>query len=121
MQRRRVVLAIAAVLVVAAGLAWWQQSRLIGLGLRWYLTQLPVMMEYPLDTRVCGVAQPVLVLRGGRDPIARRPWCEFLARRAPRGTFVEVPGFGHVVQDSAPAAVAQSIVHWATAADGITA
>lgn len=91
-------------------------------GLRWYLTQLPVMMEYPLDTRVCGITQPVLVLRGGRDPIARRPWCEFLARQAPQGTFVEVPGFGHVVQDSAPAAVAQAIVHWAsTAADGITA
>jgi pimeloyl-ACP methyl ester carboxylesterase len=91
-------------------------------GLRWYLTQLPVMMEYPLDTRVCGVAQPMLVLRGGRDPIARRPWCDFLARQAPQGTFVEVPGYGHVVQDSAPAAVAQAIVHWAsTAADGITA
>jgi pimeloyl-ACP methyl ester carboxylesterase len=60
-------------------------------GLRWYLTELPVMMEYPLDSRIRGVAQPVLVLRGGRDPIARRPWCQLLAGQAPDGAFAEVP------------------------------
>ncbi|MBT2522223.1 alpha/beta fold hydrolase [Arthrobacter sp. ISL-28] len=91
-------------------------------GLRWYLTELPVMLAYPLETRVCGVDQPVLVLRGSRDPIARRPWCEFLASQAQHGTFVDVLGRGHVVQDSAPEAVAQAIVHWAsTAADDVTA
>lgn len=91
-------------------------------GLRWYLTELPVMLAYPLETRVGGVAQPVLVLRGGRDPIARRPWCQFLASEAQHGTFVDVLGRGHVVQDTAPEAVAQAIVHWAsTAADDVTA
>ncbi|MFJ5699737.1 alpha/beta fold hydrolase [Arthrobacter sp. NPDC093139] len=91
-------------------------------GLRWYLTQLPVMLGYPLETRVCGVAQPVLVLRGSRDPIARRPWCEFLASQAQHGTIADVLGRGHVVQDTAPEAVAQAIVHWAsTAAGGVTA
>jgi pimeloyl-ACP methyl ester carboxylesterase len=91
-------------------------------GLRWYLTQLPVMLGYPLEARVCGVAQPVLVLRGSRDPIARRPWCEFLASQAQHGTIVDVLGRGHVVQDTAPEAVAQAIVHWAsTAAGGVTA
>lgn len=91
-------------------------------GLRWYLTQLPVMLGYPLETRVCGVAQPVLVLRGGRDPIARRPWCEFLVSQTQHGTFVDVLGRGHVVQDTAPEAVAQAIVHWAsTTAGDVTA
>lgn len=91
-------------------------------GLRWYLTQLPVMLSYPMEQRTREVAQPVLVLRGGRDPIARRPWCENLANQPRRGSFVEVPGCGHVAQDSAPGAVARAIVHWAsTADDGVTA
>lgn len=88
-------------------------------GFRWYLTELPVMMEYPLDARVRGVAQPVLVLRGGRDPIARRPWCEYLAAQAPDGAFAEVHGRGHVVQDTATEGVARIIRGWAgTTAQG---
>jgi len=91
-------------------------------GMRWYLTELPVMMEYPLDSRVRGVAQPVLVLRGGRDPIARRPWCEYLAALATDGAFAEVSGRGHVVQDTATGEVAQAIRRWAgTAAEGSAA
>jgi pimeloyl-ACP methyl ester carboxylesterase len=91
-------------------------------GFRWYLTELPVMMEYPLDSRVRGVAQPVLVLRGGRDPIARRPWCEYLAAQATDGAFAEVSGRGHVVQDTATGEVAQAIRRWAgTAAEGSAA
>jgi pimeloyl-ACP methyl ester carboxylesterase len=91
-------------------------------GLRWYLTQLPVMLNYPMEQRTREVTQPVLVLRGGRDPIARRPWCEDLSHQPRHGSFVEVPGCGHVVQDSAPEAVARAIVHWATTADdGVTA
>lgn len=89
-------------------------------GLRWYFTQLPVMLGFPLEARVRGVQQPVLVLRGGRDPIARRSWCEYLAAQAPHGTFAEVPARGHVVQDTAPSAVAHAIARWAeTTADGL--
>jgi pimeloyl-ACP methyl ester carboxylesterase len=88
-------------------------------GMRWYVTELRVMMEYPLDTRIRGVAQPVLVLRGGRDPIARRPWCELLAAQAPDGAFAEVRGRGHVVQETATEDVARIIRSWAgTAAEG---
>jgi len=88
-------------------------------GMRWYVTELPVMMEYPLDTRIRGVAQPVLVLRGGRDPIARRPWCQLLAEQAADGAFAEVRGRGHVVQESATQDVSRIIRSWAgTAAEG---
>ncbi|WP_314192119.1 alpha/beta hydrolase [uncultured Arthrobacter sp.] len=91
-------------------------------GMRWYLTELPVMMEYPLDVRIRGVGQPVLVLRGGRDPIARRPWCELLSSQAPDGGFAEVPGHGHVVQETATGDVARIIRRWAgTAAEGSAA
>ncbi|YCH15223.1 alpha/beta hydrolase [Arthrobacter sp. D1-17] len=91
-------------------------------GLRWYLTQLPVMLGYPMEQRTREVTQPVLVLRGARDPIARRPWCEKLANQPRLGSLVEVPGCGHVAQDSAPEAVARAILTWAsTADDGVTA
>jgi pimeloyl-ACP methyl ester carboxylesterase len=91
-------------------------------GMRWYLTELPVMMEYPLDVRIRSVGQPVLVLRGARDPIARRPWCEYLAAQATDGFFAEVSGRGHVVQDTATGEVAGAIRRWAgTAAEGSAA
>ncbi|MDQ0674827.1 pimeloyl-ACP methyl ester carboxylesterase [Pseudarthrobacter siccitolerans] len=87
-------------------------------GPRWYLTELPVMMEYPLEERLAGVRQPVLVLRGTRDPIARRPWCENLAGVAPQGIMAEVLGQGHVFQHTAPAIAAQAISGWVRAVNG---
>ena len=91
-------------------------------GIQWYVTELPVMMDYPLDLRIRGVGQPVIVLRGARDPIARRPWCEYLAAQATDGAFAEVSGRGHVVQDTAPGEVAGAIRRWAgTAAEGSAA
>lgn len=92
-------------------------------GPRWYLTELPVMMEYPLETRVQGVSQPVLVLRGSKDPVARAPWCERLASLAPRGTLAEVAGVGHVLQHTATEPTAAAITGWVRAVDafGVTA
>jgi pimeloyl-ACP methyl ester carboxylesterase len=87
-------------------------------GPRWYLTELPVMMEYPLEARIKGLSQPALVMRGGKDPIARREWCERLAALAPQGSMVEVPGVGHVLQHTAPQATAAAISSWARAVDG---
>jgi pimeloyl-ACP methyl ester carboxylesterase len=87
-------------------------------GLRWYLTELPVMMEYPLEEKVAAVHQPVLVLRGAKDPIARRPWCDALATAAPQGTVAEIPGQGHVFQHTAPETAAETISGWVRAEDG---
>ncbi|TAP39487.1 alpha/beta fold hydrolase [Arthrobacter sp. S39] len=87
-------------------------------GPRWYLTQLPVMMGYPLDSRIQGVSQPVLVMRGSSDPVGRRPWCERLAALAQQGSFAEVPGAGHVLQHTATQATAAAISGWVRAADG---
>ncbi|MFB8371180.1 alpha/beta fold hydrolase [Pseudarthrobacter sp. NPDC055928] len=87
-------------------------------GLRWYLTQLPVMMDYPLESRIQGVSQPVLVMRGAKDPVARRGWCERLAAQAPQGSLAEIPGVGHVLQHTAPGATAAAISSWVRAVDG---
>ncbi|MBT2533648.1 alpha/beta fold hydrolase [Arthrobacter sp. ISL-48] len=87
-------------------------------GPRWYLTELPVMMSYPLESRVQGVSQPVLVMRGSRDPVARHPWCERLSKQAPQGTLVEIPGQGHVFQHTAPRPAAAAISSWVRTVDG---
>ncbi|WP_142059732.1 alpha/beta fold hydrolase [Pseudarthrobacter sp. B4EP4b] len=87
-------------------------------GPRWYLTELPVMMRYPLEERLAGVSQPVLVLRGTRDPIARRPWCVKLSAAAAQGSMGEILGQGHVFQHTAPALAAQAINGWVRALNG---
>lgn len=87
-------------------------------GPRWYLTELPVMMEYPIEARVRGVSQPVLVMRGSKDPIATRSWCQRLADQAPQGSLIEIPGQGHVFQHTATEAAAAAITAWVRAVDG---
>jgi pimeloyl-ACP methyl ester carboxylesterase len=79
-------------------------------GLRWYLTELPVMMSYDIEASLALVSQPVLVVRGSRDPVAPRPWCEKLAATAPNGRFLEIPGKPHIVQHAASAETAAGII-----------
>lgn len=75
----------------------------------WYLKELRVMMNYRTEERIRGLSTPVMILRGASDPIATGEWCRILARRAPAGTLVEVPGCGHVVQHTGTAQVAAAI------------
>ena len=79
-------------------------------GPRWYLKNLRVMMEYPTEQRLAAVQAPVLVVRGGNDPVAPAGWCRRLAERAPQGRFAEIPGSGHVVQHNRSAEVAEAIL-----------
>lgn len=89
---------------------WTVYTDYLRTGVRWYLRQLLPMMEYPLERAVERVRCPVLVLRGGRDPVARRRWCRELAARARYGLLVEIDGQPHVVQHSAAPAVAAEII-----------
>ena len=79
-------------------------------GVRWYLTELPVMMSYTIEDRLALVPQPVLIVRGSRDPIAPDTWCRKLAVTAPRGHFLEIPGKPHLVQHGAAALTAEGIL-----------
>ncbi|QMU98153.1 alpha/beta hydrolase [Microbacterium esteraromaticum] len=78
-------------------------------GPAWYLAQLRHMLGYPIEERIARVTAPVLIVRGGRDPIASRSWCRRLRSAARRAGFVEVPGRVHNVQHTAPGAVASAI------------
>ncbi|KAA9087062.1 alpha/beta fold hydrolase [Microbacterium radiodurans] len=77
---------------------------------RWFLAQVGCMLAYPTEERLADAAVPVLLVRGGRDPIAGDAWLARLAGRAHRASVVVVPGHGHHVERTAPEAVAQAIL-----------
>lgn len=70
-------------------------------GVAWYLATLPAMLEYSTEREVERVDVPVVVVRGGRDPIARDDWVDRLAERS-GGTGTRVPGVAHLVMHGAP-------------------
>ncbi|MET0714070.1 MAG: alpha/beta fold hydrolase [Mycetocola sp.] len=77
---------------------WIVATDYVRSGIRWYLTELPVMLGYRTEERLPLVSVPVLVLRGERDPIAPHGWSARLTETARDGRLVEVPGAAHVVQ-----------------------
>lgn len=79
-------------------------------GVPWYLRQLRHMLAYPLEERARELTQPVLVVRGARDPIAGEGWCRRIAAAAPRGAFSVVSGGAHVIQDAQPGALAAALL-----------
>lgn len=79
-------------------------------GMRWFLTELPVMLTYRLDDTLARLTQPVLILRGSLDPIANRAWCERLARTAPHGRVREIPGQPHAVHRTGASLVVDAIL-----------
>lgn len=55
------------------------------------------MLQDRLEDRLPKVTAPVLVVRGDRDPIVSEGWAERLARLAPQGCLVVVPGAAHTL------------------------
>jgi pimeloyl-ACP methyl ester carboxylesterase len=79
-------------------------------GPRWYLQELPVMLGYRLDERLPLVKRPALVIRGARDIISGRDWCNKLASSARNGELVEVPGQPHAALRGGATAVTAAIL-----------
>lgn len=88
---------------------WLVLSDYLRCGIPWYLTQLRHMIAYPLEARLGALTRPLLIVRGGRDPVAGATWCRRLRDAAPDAAFVEIPRSGHVVQHHAPAVVASAL------------
>ncbi len=83
-------------------------------GIRWYLQELRAMMAYPMLERIADCSAEVLVIRGGRDPIARADWCRRLvAASGGPARLVEIPRKHHVVPRSATGAVTAELARLA--------
>jgi len=79
-------------------------------GIRWYFGELPVMLEYRLDDRLPLVSCPVLVVRGARDIISGRDWCEKLSRVARAGRLLELAGLPHAAHRGGAGDIATAIL-----------
>jgi pimeloyl-ACP methyl ester carboxylesterase len=79
-------------------------------GPRWYLQELPVMLDYRLDERLPMVKCPTLVIRGARDIISGRDWCRRLTSGAWSGELAEIPGQPHAALRGGAAAVTAAIL-----------
>nr|WP_304661509.1 alpha/beta hydrolase [Arthrobacter sp. zg-Y238] len=76
-------------------------------GLRWYLSTLPVMIRHRLEERIGEVKPPVLLVRGGKDPVVRADWLARLALARPGAVTAEIPGQPHVVMYTRPKETAE--------------
>ncbi|WP_158437887.1 alpha/beta fold hydrolase [Naasia lichenicola] len=81
-------------------------------GVRWFLAQSIVMRDFPTHVRIHAVEQPLLVLRGAHDPIAKPPWVDWLARQVRLGEVVTVEGHRHNVVHSGAEEVASAILRF---------
>lgn len=79
-------------------------------GIRWYLMQVRHMLAHRTEDAYRALTVPVLVIRGGADPVAGREWSRRLRDAARISRLVEVPRRHHVVQESAPRAVASAVL-----------
>ena len=77
-------------------------------GVRWYGATLPAMLTYETEREAERVGVPTMVIRGGRDPIARDDWVDALAERS-GGRGARVPGVAHLVMHGAPWRTAELI------------
>jgi pimeloyl-ACP methyl ester carboxylesterase len=79
-------------------------------GPRWFFTELAAMLEFRTEDAVASLTQPVLVVRGENDPIARRAWCEQLADCAVDGRLIDLPDARHVVQHTSAERMAEEVL-----------
>jgi len=68
-----------------------------GAGLGRVLKTFQYSLEHPMEDRLERIQVPVLVVRGGRDPICRHGWAEEVAQRLPQGRLVVIPGVHHTL------------------------
>ena len=62
-------------------------------------------LDDALERKLPALEEPLLVVRGARDPLCPQDWAEEIACRAPHGRLEVVPGAGHAVHYSHPQAL----------------
>ena len=60
-----------------------------------------------MEDRLPRIRDPVLVVRGEKDPVCREAWAIEVAKRLPRGKLVQLPGVAHTLVFTAPQPLAE--------------
>lgn len=71
-------------------------------GLRRNIQTLRDALEDPILTKLPQIRCPVLIIRGGRDPIVPEGWVEQAARLVPESRLVTIPRAAHAVNFNSP-------------------
>ncbi|PCE13753.1 hypothetical protein AUC47_08135 [Microbacterium sp. SZ1] len=87
-------------------------------GPRWYLTQARHMTAYRTEAAIARATQPMLLMRGGRDPVAGQQWVRRLRSSAGRAQVAEIADQPHNVQYTAAREVADAIERFGHALGG---
>jgi pimeloyl-ACP methyl ester carboxylesterase len=92
---------------------WWQVPLIVA---QWWHTGPRAMAALwratapdDIDRWLPAVGVPVTVVRGTRDRLCVHEWAARVARAAPRGRLVEIPGAAHMTPQSHPEEVAAVI------------
>ncbi len=112
---------IAPTVDASARSAWIQFARLLLNAPRERLTLIPIVVwdyltagiwrgikslrhaiDDPVEEKLPSVAQPMMVICGGRDPMVPEAWAQRVASLLPRGTYVVLPRAAHAINYSAP-------------------
>jgi pimeloyl-ACP methyl ester carboxylesterase len=72
-------------------------------------TYVAAALRHRLEQRIGLPQVPILIVRGERDPMVPRDWCERLVARSQRGRLVEVAGAAHGTHHGRPEAVADLV------------
>lgn len=67
------------------------------------------MVQDPIEDKLAKLTQPVMLVRGEKDPIAPQRWLEEAARLAHTDRKVVIGGWGHAVQYDTPLQLAEAI------------
>ncbi|MEF2977237.1 alpha/beta fold hydrolase [Subtercola sp. YIM 133946] len=82
-------------------------------GPSWFLAETRAMLAYPTHERITALTQPLLVIRGAHDSIARPNWAGRLSSQVTRGSVETTAGHRHNVVHSLPSEVALRIGRFA--------
>jgi 2-hydroxy-6-oxonona-2,4-dienedioate hydrolase len=81
-------------------------------GLGRVLQTLRHALEDPIVMKLPRVSCPVLIVRGGRDPIVPQEWVEQAARLVPDCRLVVFPGAAHAVNFSSPELLVDEVLRF---------
>jgi pimeloyl-ACP methyl ester carboxylesterase len=81
-------------------------------GPTWFLAETRAMLAYPTHERIRLLGKPLLVIRGGNDPIADERWAAWLAAQVHNGRAHSTRRFRHNVLHSSPTNAALPIIRF---------
>ncbi len=81
-------------------------------GPSWVLRAIGEARRGDGEAIVSSIQQPVLVVRGDRDPLVSPQWAHALVRALPSGELATIPGAPHGLPYSAPGAFAAAVRHF---------